>query len=252
MTGAFKDRCGGLSSRLRGWTGEVLRAAAPTDVERGLATPAGGVWKPDDSSAYCPRCGDSAEPTTVTATGCPVCVDSHIAWQRITRLGAYAAPLSLWVCDMKFRRQWAWCDWLGRQLGGQMPQPLGENSPVVCAAPMHWRRRWSRGYDQAALLAQAAATACGGTYAPILRRTRQTRAQTLIAPSKREDNVRGAFALRAPLDLKGRDVFLIDDVKTSGATLSACTRLLKRSGALAVHVGVVAVADPKMIRRKDA
>ena len=56
--------------------------------------------------------------------------------------------------------------------------------------------------------------------------------------------MRNSFAIEA-VDLTGHEVLLIDDVKTTGATLSACTRLLKQAGALSVHVAVIAVADPK-------
>ena len=80
--------------------------------------------------------------------------------------------------------------------------------------------------------------------APLLRRTRFVRAQTAIAPTRRYVNVRRSFGVRH-LDLTGWSVWLVDDVKTTGATLTSCARLLRGAGARKINVAVVAVADPR-------
>ena len=133
---------------------------------------------------------------------------------------------------------------MGERLAEAIDAPSDPNRLIVCAVPMHRLRRWRRGYNQADLIARALAEARGWRYAALLKRTRHTPPQTAIAPSQRHHNVRHSFA-NERVDLSGYDVLLIDDVKTSGATLAACTRLLRQAGARSVYAAVIAVADPK-------
>src|SRR5690606_12095934 len=99
-------------------------------------------------------------------------------------------------------------------------------------------------YNQADLMARALATTRGWPVAPILHRTRHTHPQTSVNFSDRPRNIANSFEIAA-VDLRGHAVVLVDDVKTSGATLAACARLLRRAHAERVHVAVAAVADPK-------
>jgi ComF family protein len=95
--------------------------------------------------------------------------------------------------------------------------------------PLHWRRRWSRGFNQAAALA-------GGLGLPVmhaLRRTRPTRSQTDLPADRRRANVRNAFAMRQAIG--GAVVVLVDDVSTTGATLEACATVLIEAGAAEVR-----------------
>jgi ComF family protein len=105
--------------------------------------------------------------------------------------------------------------------------------------PLHRWRLLRRRYNQAALLSQALSRQCGVPYQPdLLKRRRRTPSQSGRSRTGRDRNVRGAFAL-APADkgrLRGSRVVLIDDVFTTGATVSACARTLKRNGAARVDV----------------
>lgn len=227
-------------SRAVRWMGQLVdELVPPGNIPEGAAE-----WSPDTAEEYCPRCGASAGPGSVTPRGCPFCLKLTFPWQRLTRLGFYGEPLDQWVRDLKFRRRWRYGQWMGEQLAETIGQPTTPNRLLVCPVPMHRLRRWQRGYNQADLIARAAAKSLDLTCAPILKRTRHTPPQTAIAPSRRHDNVRGTFDIEK-VDLTGHDVILIDDVKTTGATLSACTRLLIGAGARSVHAAVVAVADPK-------
>lgn len=200
-------------------------------------------WRPDPPGAYCLRCGATAGPAAADATGCAFCRGERVPWDRVVRLGGYTAPLDERIRAMKFARQWQWAPWLGERLAEAVaPLPLAD--PVVCPVPMHWFRRWRRGFNQAALIGEALARHRGWRFAPVLRRTRHTPPQTAVAPSDRSANVRNSFAV-AEVDLRGCHVVLVDDVKTSGSTLSACTRLLRDRGAASVTIAVAAVADPK-------
>jgi predicted amidophosphoribosyltransferase len=118
---------------------------------------------------------------------------------------------------------------------------------LVCPTPMPWRRRWRRGYNQAHLMALAFGKTRNWRVAPLLYRSRYTPPQTAIPPSARPANVRRSFGIRR-VDLTGYDIWLIDDVKTTGSTLKQCARLLRRHGARSINIAVAAVADP---RRQD-
>lgn len=199
-------------------------------------------WSPSRADEYCGQCGSTVAAAAITEGGCPHCRELRIAWHGIWRLGAYKEPLSNWVVACKFHNAWAWGPWFGRRLAERAPN---YEKAVVVPVPLHWWRRMRRGYDQSRLMARAFAKAKGLPIASLLRRVRATREQShLRAREARKANVRGAFAVR-PVDLTGWTVWLIDDVKTSGATAHVCTRLLQRAGAERVNVAVAAVADPK-------
>ena len=114
---------------------------------------------------------------------------------------------------------------------------------LLVPAPLHRRRLFARRYNQAAVLALALARAAGLACDPmLLERTRATPPQKNLSPEARRRNVAGAFAVRADkvAAARGAHVILIDDVLTTGATLSACARALKKAGARRVDALVLA------------
>ena len=126
-------------------------------------------------------------------------------------------------------------DFLSRAL------PLDEAFDAVVPVPLHWRRRFERGFNQAALLAERIAAKRGIPVRHALRRIRATRTQTGLTNAKRRENVRGAF--RARRSVEGLRILLIDDVMTTGATGSACAAVLKRAGAKSVTLLTAARVD---------
>lgn len=124
---------------------------------------------------------------------------------------------------------------------------VGVGADLVTHVPVHAARARTRGYDQAQLIARAAARHLGLPYAPLLTRERATIAQFDLDRGDRAANVAGAFAVqagtRAPgsaADLTGRWILLVDDVVTTGATLAACAEALERAGALGTSAVTVA------------
>ncbi len=115
---------------------------------------------------------------------------------------------------------------------------------VVCPVPMHWLRRWHRGFNQASLMAHSLGKARQWPVTSLLKRTRHTPPQTQVVPSQRAINVQGSVTAKT-IDLAGWTVLLIDDVKTSGSTLKTCCQVLRKMGPSEIHVDVAAVADPK-------
>ena len=122
---------------------------------------------------------------------------------------------------------------------------VGVGADLVTHVPVHAARARTRGYDQAELIARAAASHLNLPYAPLLARERATIAQFDLDRSDRAANVAGAFAVRPPRSvdaraLVGRWVLLVDDVVTTGATLAACAEALERAGALGTSAITVA------------
>ncbi len=114
---------------------------------------------------------------------------------------------------------------------------------MIVPVPLHPRRLRERGFNQAVLLADFLSRS---RRIPIsrnnLRRIRWTEPQVNLSPEDRIKNVRGAFAVRRPELLEGKKLLLVDDVYTTGSTVSECAKVLKRTGAGEVHVATVARA----------
>lgn len=126
--------------------------------------------------------------------------------------------------------------------------------PILVPVPLHRRRERWRGFNQAEILAKSLASRFGQPYADVLVRIRETKSQVGLKRDKRRGNVQGAFEIRGstpkantkssgvePLNLKGKNFLLVDDVYTSGATMAECAKVLKRSGTKSVWAMAVAL-----------
>ena len=150
----------------------------------------------------------------------------------------YGGPIADAIHRFKYRGR----SELGAALGSLMAEAAGRwagEVDAVVPVPLHWRRRRWRGYDQAALLARPTAKALGvPALLRGLRRVRHTPSQVNLPHDERQANVAGAFA---PGRLRGVGrVLLVDDVRTTGATLEAASKALRAGGAREVRTLVLA------------
>jgi ComF family protein len=135
---------------------------------------------------------------------------------------------------------------LAPSMGGWMAragQELLDQADVLVPVPLHWRRGWSRRYNQAGALAHVISRHSGVAVArDALRRIRPTEHQIGLSRAERARNVQGAFHVppQRRAEIQGRRVVLVDDVLTSGATTDACARALLRARAAQVDVLVFA------------
>ncbi len=131
---------------------------------------------------------------------------------------------------------------MGRWMARAGRELLGE-ADVLVPVPLHWRRGWSRRYNQSGALARVIERQTGVKLASeALRRVRPTQQQIGLSRAQRASNVQGAFKVAAEraAEIQGRRVVLIDDVLTTGATTDACARALLRAKAASVDVLVFA------------
>jgi ComF family protein len=122
-------------------------------------------------------------------------------------------------------------------------QELLQEADLLVPVPLHWRRGWSRRYNQSGALARVIGRHSGvQVNGNALRRVRPTRQQIGLSRSERETNVQGAFKVAddRKTDIQGRRLVLVDDVLTSGSTTDACARALLRARAAQVDVLVFA------------
>jgi len=137
---------------------------------------------------------------------------------------------------------------LSEPLGAYLTRalPLDEPFDAVVPIPLHWMRRFQRGFNQAALLARQIARRRSIPVLRAIRRVRATRTQTGLTNAKRRQNVAGAFRARPKCSVQGLRILLVDDVMTTGATGSACAAALKRAGAKSVTLLTVARVDRRV------
>jgi ComF family protein len=189
----------------------------------------------DPVPSGCLRCGlPGPDPL------CGGCRASPPSFDAVRAGGLFGGPLAEAVHAFKYAGRPALGRPLGAWLAARAPLPVGA---VVVSVPLARGRRIERGYDQAALLADALARAAGRPRARrALARTRETPPQVGRSREERARNVAGAFAAR-PVEVGGRDVVLVDDVVTTGATADAAAEALRRAGARSVVVVALARAE---------
>jgi ComF family protein len=113
---------------------------------------------------------------------------------------------------------------------------------LIVPVPLHPARERERGFNQAGLLAELLSAHMSIQQLSILQRIRYTTTQTAFDRAERMENLRNAFRLRKNADVRGLRVLLVDDVLTTGSTLSECARILKSAGASSVHAATAARA----------
>ena len=137
---------------------------------------------------------------------------------------------------------------LAKPLGGLLASalPRERSFDVIVPMPLYWRKRWQRGFNQAALLARAISRRTNVPVINALRRVKDTAAQAGLTNAKRRLNVSGAFRAKTTTVLSGKKVLLIDDVMTTGATAASCARALKAAGASQVTLLTLARTDRRI------
>lgn len=195
-----------------------------------------------DPFAACPWCAQTVGPHTDTTDGCAECRGLALGFDRAFRLGPYIGPLRDAVLRTKVLAGEGLADLLGRIFAEERGEALrGEGIDLVTAVPLHWWRRWTRGYNQAEAIARELAAGLAVPFAPrLVRRVRLASQHAQPTREARRENVKGAFRVQPSARIAGRTVLVVDDVMTTGSTLGEVARVLKAAGAGRVVVACLA------------
>ncbi|MGD9691659.1 MAG: ComF family protein [Phycisphaerales bacterium] len=239
----------GVMARVSDALWEVERAwLAPTALPLARRIELSG-WRADAPGMYCDRCGETCGPFETGEFGCAACAGKRLPWDRFVRLGTHSGALREWVHEVKFDRGARLGYELGKRLGASLRRagaPVG-GRVVIVPVPAHWTRRIARGVDHAGVIALGVGAELRAPVVQGLAR-RRGRSQRATPASGRSRNVSRAFIARVPARrVSGATVILVDDVRTTGATLRACARALREGSKGAdfagIWAGVVGVAS---------
>lgn len=191
---------------------------------------------------YCDTCGLPFEGQITTEFVCANCREVELHFER-ARSAVAAQGLVLEVIHRyKYQRALWFEPFLAQMLVHKAVPALGESAwDMIVPVPLHPSKKNEREFNQAERLARHLSTAAGiPLEARTLARVHPTLSQTRLSREERLENVHRAFALTGRVSVEGRSVVLVDDVLTTGATTSACARVLREAGATEVCVWTVA------------
>lgn len=204
------------------------------------------------NQAICLRCGRTQ--VTEANTLCSLCLADKQPVLTMVRAAAFhTEPLRAIIHNFKYGSRPELAQPLGRYLLATFAAAEWQRVAIDCVAPvpMFAARQKERGYNQAELLA---ASFCRTVRLPLatnlLRRIRFTQAQVGLSAKERKDNVKEAF--EASPAMKGKNILLIDDVYTTGATLRSCAESALQQGALRVYALALAIPTPIEISQTDS
>jgi ComF family protein len=197
-----------------------------------------------DAGPTCPRCAATVGPFVHLPGNCTHCHNSTLHFETVLRLGTYEGLLREVVLRLKHASGEGLAELVGELWAAHAEPALrAAGTTVVVPVPLHWRRRWTRGYNQSEALARALAGRLGVPCQPrSLVRVRNTPKQALQTAASRQANVRNAFRALSQRGLAGQSVLLVDDILTTGNTASEAARMLRGAGAARVVVAVLARA----------
>lgn len=186
----------------------------------------------------CALCGFPFEYEVGENALCGACLEKTPPYAKGWAALRYDEAARSLVAKLKYADKTHLAPYLGRLMAAQGQEVL-EGADVLVPVPLHWRRMLTRRYNQSLLLARETSKASGIPLLPdALKRTRHTPPQASLSRKERLDNVRGAFTAtrKGVAAMAGKTVVLVDDVMTTGATIYACCKTIRRAGAKEVRV----------------
>ena len=197
----------------------------------------------------CLQCGKPFQSRTGDSHLCGDCITKSRFFSCVRAAGVYEGPLMKAIHALKYKGKIQLARPLGRLLF-HVYSGYDEltRMDIITPIPLHPSRMRKRGFNQAQLLLRDWADLAAGegrslNLAPLLVRQKKTLAQTGLGKDARKANIRGAFSLRKGVRVAKKQVLLIDDVYTTGATSEECARILMKNGADAVGVLTLARAE---------
>lgn len=193
---------------------------------------------------FCEKCSEPFAGAMNGTFNCANCAQREIHFDAAIAAYRSRGIVRRIILDFKYGKQIHLRHLVGQWLCAAFRDPrlCGRTFDVAVPVPLHPARERDRGFNQAALLAQLLNREMSIKVSPVLERLRYTRTQTAFDRAERMENLRDAFRLRKNADVRGLRVLLVDDVLTTGSTLSECARILKAARASSVYAVTAARA----------
>jgi len=177
-----------------------------------------------------PRCKCCGLPTNYEMDACGQCLIQPPSWHRLYCVGDYQAPLSGYVHQLKYERQF----WQARKLASLLEPRIEEEPQLITSVPLHWRRQLHRGFNQSELIARYLAQRVKVPYCCLFTRIRSTPQQQGLTRSERRSNLAQAFKLQGKAEVQ--HVAIVDDVLTTGSTVQHLCELLLEAGVKRIDI----------------
>ena len=217
--------------------------AEPVDFEEYLCA-ACAAKAPRIKPPFCHTCSEPFDGAITDTFSCANCAHRVLHFEAAVAAFRSRGVVRKIIHEFKYTHQLHLrhpvAEWLVATLDD--PRLNGRRFDTVIPVPLHPARKRERGFNQAELLAEIFSARAGLKMRSALERIRYTTTQTAFDRAERMENLRDAFRLRKKADVRGLRVLLIDDVLTTGSTLSECARVLKAGGAISVHAATAARA----------
>ena len=204
------------------------------------------LLQPPTLGKSCSGCAARFPGETVELTACLLCKSWKNPFDSVTAVANYAGPIKDWVIRMKQRNGQITALQLGSLLTLNLECRLKPSSlddiDWITPMPSHWQRRLRRGFNVPDLLVEPILRSqkIGGKFKKLLVVQRKTKKQGTLSRSQRFENVKDCFRIYGKPSLKGATILLVDDVMTSGATALQAASTLRKAGAAAIHLAIIA------------
>ncbi len=198
-------------------------------------------------NTHCVRCGAGLGIYTSSTLeeGCFACKGKHLPFHAVTSVTHYKGAVRTLIHQFKYTR----LKFLAPVLNDIVTAhetliDAVSTIDVIVPVPLHWLKKLRRGFNQSELLSRGIHRHFSIPMSTNnLCRVKNTDSQTHLTKSQRQVNIRDAFFVKRPEAFRGKRVLLVDDVLTTGVTVSECARKLKKAGAASVHVFILAIAE---------
>lgn len=192
----------------------------------------------DKEGAWCPACLQK----TICCHRLPLRAGAYHSLQMVQAAGHYRGGMKKLIQQVKYQKKMAALKYIHTFLAAALCQTAAFRPDYVVPVPLYAAKQKCRGFNQAEKIFRPWAEEKGYRWLDALVRTKLTRPQYELSLRERQKNMKNAFALKNPLPENGKNILLVDDIFTTGATLEACAAVLKKAGAARIE-GLVLASD---------
>jgi len=192
----------------------------------------------DKVGAWCPACLQK----TICCHRLPLRAGAYPFLQRVQAAGHYRGGMKKLIQQLKYHKNLGAVKYIDVFLEAASQQLLVSRPDYVVPVPLYREKQKSRGFNQAEKIFRPWAEKKGYVWFDALARTKPTRPQYDLSPCERQQNMKNAFVVKEPIVWKNKNILLVDDIFTTGATLESCAAALKKSGAARIE-GLVLASD---------